>query len=66
MAGVINRGRVEKDCMESLQDYKPHRPPKLLRIKVSFRNSSSEIYFEIICYVFFFSFSPNDRLYRKH
>ena len=34
-----------KDCTESVQVYKPHRPPKLFRIKVSFRNSASNILF---------------------
>ena len=34
-----------KDCTESVQVYKPHRPPKLFRIKVSYRNSASNILF---------------------
>ena len=34
-----------KDCTESVQVYEPHRPPKLLRINVSFRNSASKILF---------------------
>ena len=36
-----------KDCTESVQVYKPHRPPELFRIKVSFRNSASNILAEL-------------------
>ena len=54
-----------KECMESLQVYKPHRLPKLFRIKVSFRNSASEILFRTYL-LRNFSFSRNDKLYRKH
>ena len=53
------------DCTESLQIYKPHRLTKLFGVKVSFRNSVSEILFRTYL-LRNFSFSPNDRLYRKH
>ena len=53
------------DCTESLHVYKTHRLPKLFRIKVSSRNSASEILFRTNL-LRNFSFSPNERLYRKH
>ena len=54
-----------KKCTESAQVYKPHRPPKLFRIKVSFRNSASKILFRTYLSRNFL-FSPSHRLYRKH
>ena len=57
--------RKRRTCTESVQVYKPHRPPELFRIKVSFRNSASKILFRTYLSRKF-SFSPNHRLYRKH
>ena len=57
---------IAKDCTaESVQVYKPHRPPELFRIKVSFRNTASNMLFRT-CLSRKFLFSPSHRLNRKH